>query len=353
MNRNDEGHQRRRLAAEEAAEWVARLEEGALSANDRAALAQWLRESPVNVAEMLRIARVDSALQAFTQWRGEAPAGLAVQDNVIALRAGQGSAAWREPPRPRPRTGRRVAALAAGIAALALAGAWMAQREEATTLHAGAAQYREFTLEDGSRVRLSPATDLSVDIARTRRSLVLHRGEAEFHVAKDAARPFVVQAALARVEAIGTVFTVSRAASAVTVSVTEGQVHVLPMVEPGESGDAMPLALGSNERVRLSVGGEVTEIEQRGGAVTSLPARSLELVFEQATVREVVERFNRRNAVQVIITDEALAQRRVTGFFDSDDPDSFVDFLALVAGARVTRSDSGQILVSGAPAPSR
>ena len=52
------GERNRRLVAAEAAEWLDRLSSDDLSVSDRAEFVDWLRESPVHVAETLRIERL-------------------------------------------------------------------------------------------------------------------------------------------------------------------------------------------------------------------------------------------------------------------------------------------------------
>lgn len=348
MSRFCDEQDRRRSAAEDAASWIARLDEGAMSAGERAALADWLRESPVHVAELLRASRLASALHACRFWSESGSSCATVGNNVVFLRQVWLRRAGQENPR---RKWAQLAAAALTITALAILAPWVMLHNDTQQLHTGSAERREFALEDGSIVLLSPATDLSVSMKPTQRLLELHRGEAEFRVAKDASRPFILHAALARVEAIGTVFTVSRTASLVTVSVTEGRVHILPMEDlASDLVPTMPLALITNDRAKLSVGGEISEINRAES--TPDPAwRTLELVFEETTVREVAERFNRRNHLRVVIDDAVLAERRVSGFFNPDDPQSFVDFLMVVAGARVSRSDASEIVVTGHAAP--
>jgi transmembrane sensor len=328
----------RRVAAEEAAEWSARLESGPLTSAESEALSDWLRASPVHVAELLRADRLALALRHFESWRQPAE----VRDNVIPLHP-----VPLDPLRkPAPRRRIPLIAVAASMLLLAIGiSLWMTWRPSTMRLHTGTAERLEVRLDDGSTVRLEPGTDLTVRMRPAARELELQRGEAQFHVARDPARPFVVQAALARVEAVGTIFTVTREASTVLVSVSEGRVKVLPSESGTSAVPAMPLALDANERVRLSIGG--------GSLVADrpLPAAKpgwteLELAFDEVTVREAIVRFNRRNRQQVQILDPALADRRVSGFFNPDDPESFVEFLTVVAGARVTRSSSGDILVN-------
>jgi ferric-dicitrate binding protein FerR (iron transport regulator) len=64
---SDEG-ERHRLASEEATVWWMRLHFEELARADRERFIDWLRESPLHVAEMLRLAQMHRALKRFQCW---------------------------------------------------------------------------------------------------------------------------------------------------------------------------------------------------------------------------------------------------------------------------------------------
>jgi TolA-binding protein len=125
-------------------------------------------------------------------------------------------------------------------------------------------------LEDGSRVELSPKSQLRLLENRAQGvELELRTGSARFAVTHDRARRFAIQAGPAEVRVIGTRFALSRTARAgvtrVRLDVTEGVVevrrHDLPGAEPqriraGESWsaqipDGVPLAPNPNPSAEL------------------------------------------------------------------------------------------------------
>ncbi len=67
---------------------------------------------------------------------------------------------------------------------------------------------RDATLPDGSQVTIAGGSRLAARYTAQERSLLLERGEAYFRVKKDARRPFVVRALDATVTAVGTAFNV-------------------------------------------------------------------------------------------------------------------------------------------------
>ena len=77
--------ERRERVAEEAAEWLLRLESDSLSVNERAQYVDWLRESPLHVAEMIHVARLQKALVDFTRWGQIAPVDSTSESSVPTL----------------------------------------------------------------------------------------------------------------------------------------------------------------------------------------------------------------------------------------------------------------------------
>ena len=332
--------ERRAHAVTEAAVWVQRLDADDLSEAERGEFVDWLRESPLHVAEMLRMGRLSAELTNFSGWselpRNEhASSGRVVHLNV--LRAPPVSEHSRRGP-----LNARIAAVAAVLALIVLGAGYAYRQFSEIHLYTHDGERREVTLDDGSVLRLSPRTDVRVKMETNLRSIALNRGEAVFRVAKDPRRPFVVSAAQTRVQAVGTVFAVARHADTVVVTVSEGRVSVVPIAQETRQGAGevtpLPIALQANEGISISSGGAASTV--RRVESTRVPQwADTELIFENLSVAEVVSRFNRRNRVQIRIVDEVLAARTVSGVLDTDDPKSFVDFLSTIAGAK--RMDSG------------
>jgi len=335
---------RRIRAAAEAAGWVQRLDSDDLSAQERGEFVDWLRESPVHVAEMLRMGRLATALEAFGDWAKIPRSGNLLPDVVIPLPTHR----WTRSPAASSRAAHRkwYAGVAAALAPVAVCALLLLHQLSATAVHTQAGERREITLADGSVVRLSPGTDLTIRLEPQVRSVKIMRGEAVFHVAKDRDRPFVVDAAGTRVQAVGTVFSVASNAETVVVTVTEGRVKVTPAnAATGNPGREREILLDANERVSLSAQGIARPV-RRIEASPTLEWGENQVVFENARVADVVARFNHRNRVQIRIEDDVLAARTVSGVFAVDDPRSFVEFLQAIAGAAGTDNGPDEIVIS-------
>lgn len=106
-------------------------------------------------------------------------------------------------------------------------------------------------LEDGSLVEMSRNTILEIHFCESRRLVYLVRGEADFTVAHDASRPFIVEVAGVTVQALGTIFRVGLKQFDVSVEVTEGSVEVREASQQGKSSDPPGIVLAAGEKAVL------------------------------------------------------------------------------------------------------
>ena len=201
-------HEQERAAA---AEWLARRDRGLTPAEQDAYL-QWLTERPSRAALVAECERAWARLDVLRQWR---PAHSA-HPNPDLL-------ATRRPTRAAKLRG--VFALAAVLALGVFLGwqAWRDDRADGAQIVPGP---ERLVLEDGSLVELNAGARVAVTFSARERRVRLTHGEAHFTVAKNPARPFVVEVDGYAVRAVGTAFLVQRGSGEVAVMVTEGQVRV-------------------------------------------------------------------------------------------------------------------------------
>src|SRR5215468_2865047 len=115
-----DANERRERATAEASFWwhqLATRMPAHVSDPDRRQFTQWLRESPLHVAEMLHIAHVHDALERFKLWDEIAADDTAETGNVIPFEA---LAATQRPAVPKKRRAPGWA-MAAGVALIAVA----------------------------------------------------------------------------------------------------------------------------------------------------------------------------------------------------------------------------------------
>jgi len=272
-----DANERRRRASLEAAEWWVRLQETGVSRTDREEFVDWLRESALHVAEMLRIAQVHGALEHFQKWTRLSTEGSSEPENVVALPQSPSPAAEErgapgEPPFERhPRRG-RLFALAATLAGLTLLGSWLFFNVRPQTIETERGERREVALADGSVLQVDPETRLSIHFDEHARRVALERGRALFRVAKNPDRPFLVQADGTTVRAVGTAFGVERDGEAVKITVSEGRVAVLRTSSPAVvSRSVQPFVHPSSPIVAHPAGLAELRLARSGQSPSSKP----------------------------------------------------------------------------------
>jgi len=330
---------RRQRMTEEAGEWLLRLQQGELSKEQRAQFVDWLRETPVHVTELLRVSQVDSVLREYDGWKDLAPVDLQEPAaNVVKLDV------VRERETPQGARVRRwlPAAIAAGIAALAL-GFWAMHAARWELVETGTAERRELALADGSVVQLAPGSRVRVHLESRLREIVLSRGGAFFRVARDG-RPFIVETAHATVLATGTAFAVEHTSDAVVVTVAEGKV----VVQAARNRAEPAVTLTAGQQVRAPDSKQVGEIRSVD-ATRELSWTRGHLIFDRDRVFEAVDRFNRYNRTRMRIADATLGERRISGVFDSSDPQSFVSFLESLFPVQVEHPSADEIVIRTDP----
>lgn len=205
-------------------------------------------------------------------------------------------------------------------------------------------------LSDGSVVDLRPGAAMSIAFDRAERGIVLRRGEAQFHVAKNAQWPFIVHASGVAVRAVGTAFDVQVDAAAVAVLVTEGHVEVKAHVT-GLPTQPCQLLAGQRAVVSLQAASPapapVKATAEQLGRTVGWQSRWLE--FDSAPLPQVIAQFNRYNHVQMRIADHSLEALPIVASFHANNVDGFVRLLRMTAGVQATRHGDVITLAAGAP----
>ena len=182
-------------------------------------------------------------------------------------------------------------------------------------------QFATVRLADGTDVRLSVDSRLTVPEGRSR--VVKLEGQAFFDVAPDSARPFLVRAGGAVAEALGTAFDVRAYPSeaGARVAVAEGRVALRTTAE-----EADPLVLEPHHLARVE--GGRTSVVRDAAEVERLTAwRAGRLVFEGAAFSEVAGELERWYGLEVAL--EGPVGGRLTASFADESLDQILDVVAL------------------------
>jgi transmembrane sensor len=189
-------------------------------------------------------------------------------------------------------------------------------------------EHRQIVFEDGSTVELNTDTVLRARVSRGHREADLDRGEALFEIAHDPEHPFVVHAGEDHVDAKGTTFAVLRRPDRpLKTLVAEGVVDVcVPSHMPREVTAQHSATVTSDgvEVAKLKPG----ELERRTAWIRN------ELVFDEESLEEAVEEFNRYNKEQLQIVDPAIRNLKVAGVYHTTEPERFAQMIEHSLGVR-------------------
>jgi transmembrane sensor len=319
-------------AAEQAAQWLVRLEEDP-GLQCHAEFVAWLKHSPRHLEELLLTAAAYGELDQLDPQRRLDVAKLLARSGakVVPLQGvvdSMGAVSSRVPGRKAHWLQRKafVAAAVTGLTLLICASVAIhfgASREGRYTTAIG--EQRSIRLEDGSVVYLNTHSNVAVRFSEQARDIRLLEGEALFVVAHDSARPFRVRTGSALIQAVGTQFNVYERGNATTVSVVEGRVRVMPEERRGHLQHSTMQLVAAGEEARVSR----NDVIKRKALDPSRAVawRQRQFVFSGDSLAEVVEQVNRYNRTQFSIADPAVAQRHLSGVFNVDDIDSLLGFL--------------------------
>jgi transmembrane sensor len=318
--------------SDQAAEWFIRLRDRDLTRSDRRRFVRWLKQSPCHIAEFMRLCNLYGRVK-----RAKVPALLPDEEtsNVIALV--QRELAPAEEPRSRA-FGSRKLLLVAAVCCVLLVGVIANVVLSTNTIETHLSEWRQVQLADGSLVSAGPNTLLQVEYGKGVRRVRLAHGEAMFQVAKDSARPFIVDAGGAAVRAVGTKFGVDRRDGTVVVTVAEGKVAIARGDRSGvlentiEAIDQSIIvaALGADERVEISTNLPTVQPRvEKVNASNALAWAKGRLIFQDETLASAVREFNRRNRIKIDVDDPDLAALTVCCVYDASDPEAFAEAAAV------------------------
>jgi transmembrane sensor len=179
--------------------------------------------------------------------------------------------------------------------------------------------HKTVILADGSQVELNTDTVLRTMMSGGQRTAWLDRGEAFFQIAHEPNRQFVVMAGARRVTVLGTKFLVRRETDRLEVAVVEGRVRF----------DA---ANGRQSRTALLAQGDVAIATPSNMILPKTTMRALTeelgwrrgvLVFDNTTLADAVNEFNRYNNMKLLIADAGTARLTIGGTFQANNVEAF------------------------------
>lgn len=313
-----------------AAYWHTRLQSGDVTEQERMAFERW-RSDPDNARQYQRVLDIWALADALPKSQ-VSKLGRARPVGTWRGRFGFGRPAWGY--------GLAVACSMALVLLIAdPAGWWEAPSYEAEfkTAHG---ERRQVVLPDDSMLTLNTDTVASVRFFKSKRSVLLAKGEAFFQVEEDGT-PFTVDVDSGIVRVTGTRFNVRRMHDhAFGVGVLDGSVEV----DTGPWWRRTTVALRPGHAARSTTAGDI-KVQSDVDMDRALAWREGKVVFRGTPLADAIQEVNRYAQKRLTLADASTGRLRVSGVFSIDDPASFVDALPqIVPVAMRERSDAIEIL---------
>lgn len=315
---------------DEAIRWFSRVRSGELGEADRKFLDAWLSQADHRQAYR----KVELLWQDIEPLRSE-PRLLAMQE------AGSG--------RRRPVWAWAAAALF--CFAVSLAG-WNllyspAQVQTASTkvFKSDVGQKRTLALSDGSIIVLDAASSIRVSMQGSTRHIWLDHGRALFRVRHSRSHPFQVEVGDEKVTALGTEFSIDHTSASLDIVLLSGRLRVESSRGPAER--SVEIKAGTGVHIDPVGRWSLSEFD----TATKMAWLDGKLVFNDATLAEVVSQLQRYNRRKITIADDATGSKRLNAVLRIDDEETFLGIVQALNLAAIVRNADGDIILSNNDRP--
>jgi len=296
-----------------AEDWLARLHSPEKQPGDEEAFERWRAADAEHAAAYAEV-----------EYLHRHAARLADDPLLRAVaRAARRDLAARKAARPQ-----RTWLLATGMAAsllLAFGLVWTASRRAVNEQHyaSNVGLPQTLTLADGTQVSLDAQSSLVTRFSAHRREVVVERGRAQFAVAHDPDRPFLVKVDGSEIRDVGTTFQVSRSDRGVRFGLLQGRVTVSRTAD----GQRWSSELHPAEQMHIDLHGRASPITPLD-LVQAVGWTHGQLAFRDRRLEDLLRAMNRYSSTQLRLGDPSLAGLRVSGNFHAGDQEALVKALA-------------------------
>jgi transmembrane sensor len=311
---------------EVAAYWFTRLQSADVTEEERTAFDTWYQADPVHSYEY-------GLLERIWTLAGQVPRGSWADLTEEATPKKATTAHW---------LGRRQMMVGMGIACMLFAAIglsrWSANKPDTdyiAELTTKAGERRKVTLPDGSLFELNTATRATVRYDNVQRYVHLQDGEMMLTIAADKTRPFIVEAADARLEAGTTKFNIRKDTEGLGVVVEEGELFVATGPLWGRQSEQIGAGYGTH----VASGGMATMRRIDVEAVTAWT--NGQLIFKDERLAVVIREMNRHLPNPIHVHNEDVANMRIAGVFNLDDVHAFVTALPAILPVRIDTDSHG------------
>ncbi|MFC3052335.1 FecR family protein [Kordiimonas pumila] len=315
----------------QASDWLAKLDRGALTHEERRAFTKWLAENPKNSEEIKSLASMWYSLDEPLSKLGLAfpsEAGLRGQ-RLGRLFSTLAPVAYRV---------QYIPLICIAFFCAFLGYLFYMPSSEIGYFSTNIGETRRVELSDGSNFILNTNSIIEQQFFADERIIRLVSGEAIFNVAHDKRRPFYVYASDGVIRSIGTKFSVRVEGNKVSVTVAEGAIELQERPDTSElihtTEDKGSIKKATLEPVVI-MSGQVGEITRTSGVAKQfissqevaerLSWEQGQLIFYERELQSVVDEVARYTTVEIQIGNESLKHQVITGILDIGDVDIMLE----------------------------
>ncbi|UDF05025.1 FecR domain-containing protein [Asticcacaulis sp. AND118] len=311
---------------DQASAYIAARASGDWSEADQAALTAWLEADTRHQGAFFR------AEAAWAMLNRASVMGAGVDPETVRLDTDPVEPIENKIAAPSTKPTRRQVLMGGGLIAASAAGAALVlPMLDRHHLQTEVGELRKVPLKDRSLASVNTDSALDIRLSEKRRDVRLIKGEAWFQVAKDANRPFVVEADTVRARAVGTAFGVRRYPNGAEVMVSEGVVEVWNAHAPDT-----PVRVEAGARVFVPYAPQTIRAQYAPDAVDrGLAWRDGQIALDNDSLAHAAAEFNRYNSRKIVIADAALGDEKLVGWFRADQPDTFARAVQVALNAPV------------------
>ena len=287
------------------------------SSGDQATFSHWLQADP---------AHAEAYAQAQVVWElSEGPARTLADEDAFALQGYLNAMNGSRRNSVRRWSG-ALAIAACLLLMISLGSGWQPMRwvdDLGADYVSAPGQVRTVTLADQSQVTLDADSAIAVDFSRGERHVQLRRGAGFFSVTHTG-EPFVVEAEKGQARVLGTQFEVRLQPHGAQVTVLSGRVGVTA----DKQAEQQILSAGQ----QVAYGEGTAQKLQAVDSEAQLAWRQGWLNYYKASLADVVQDLRRYYPGRIVLLNDELATRRVSGSFPSKNPQAVLSSLQGVLG---------------------
>lgn len=357
--------------AEQAAQWVEKMDKSELSSANNQLFLIWLRKSPLHVNEFIHACVLSDATELVEQYKdiaAEVSWSSKAQRRQFAQIGENGAQQSKSSARSAAKWFYALAAFAVLFLAISVYLNLPDLLHNSGEVTTAGSQYstalgeqKNIMLNDGTLVNMNTLTNINVQYSESFRDVILLSGEAIFNVAHQPDRPLRVWSNNTVAQASGSEFNVrSRVDDTgwqTRFTVISGNVAVdnEKWLTAGHKINSELNLQNSASAVHLSQGEEavfdqsgLAKKQNESNLAKRLSWTQKKLIFNGETLKQVASEFNRYNKTQIEITDKKAATLAISGVFTSHNPDTLIEFLQSSGELEVNDMKRNRIVVKSA-----